>query len=785
MAGGVTSGLGRTGPWLQNDHLRIETRLEDGSLSPFAVATGFRPAERVLAYVSVVDGPPVSFGRCEYDVRPHEDRIGSGRVIELRSRDRRGLILRREVALYDGQPFAVTRVGITNEGSAPLRLGMLHAFTTPEGGRGRLRLDAAPGVMRIYRHGWQSWSPTMSLAGNAMDLRSPPTVLGPEPPATEPGRFACDDVGVLHDPAAGRALLAGAVSARDFLSQVYVDVPARHVDARSLADGLALKSGDTAWSERFAIDICGTPQEQLERYGAALAAEMQARVPQQTPSGWCSWYYFYQQVTEDDVIRNLRALERLRRELPIDTVQIDDGYQADIGDWLTVNEKFPHGMEWLAAQIREAGYTPGIWLAPFLLAESSKTFAAHAEWVVRDGAGRPVSAMHNWNRHNYGIDGSHPEARAWLTDLFRQVCEGWGYDYVKIDFLFAAAIAGQRHDPGATRARAYRQALQAVRDGVGDQRFILGCGSLMAASVGLFDGNRIGLDTAPFWRFLSREEREAPRLRPRRPDDILSAETSTRNVLNRWWMHRRLWANDPDCLMVRDTRTKLTAAEIESAAAVIGLSGGMTLISDDLPLLSADRIAFAARFVPPLPESAAPPDLTASDMPARFDYEDARAFDPVRIAGAFNWADDTAPLRIELPSGPWHAFDIWAGEYLGEREGSLDFDAVPPHGCRVIALRRALDRPQLIGTDAHIGAGVLDVTGVAWDDVRRTLALTVAPAGRPERAVWVAAAGRRPIAARFAGRPVAPGDGGRGSVRFAVRVEAEAVLEVEFSPLGG
>ena len=102
-----------------------------------------------------------------------------------------------------------------------------------------------------------------------------------------------------------------------------------------------------------------------------------------------------------------------------------------------------------------------------------------------------------------GLDGTHPEARAWLTELFGEICDGWGYDYVKIDFLFGAAIAGVRTIRRATRIRAYRQALEAVREGVGDHRFILGCGALMAPSVGVFDGNRIGPDVAPFWRFLT------------------------------------------------------------------------------------------------------------------------------------------------------------------------------------------------------------------------------------------------------------------------------------------
>jgi hypothetical protein len=433
-------------------------------MSPFVTAMGFRPTERALAFVRTVEGQAIGFGRCEYDVRPVETWLGTGRLIELRSRDRRGYSMRREITLYDGHPFAVTRVGVSNDGRQPIRVASLHAFTTAEKS-GRLSVDTHPDTLRVYRHGWQSWSPTMSLHGAALDLRSPVPILSPERPSDTPGQFQSDDVGVLPAPLGGRSVLCGAISARDFISQVYVDASARNLDARCLADGVILTPGDSIWSELFIVDACGAPQQQLERYGDALGREMGARVPLSTPSGWCSWYYYYTQVTEDDVIRNLRFLEQHRRELPIETVQIDDGYQADIGDWLTVNEKFPHGMRWLASQIREAGFTPGIWLAPFLLAESSRTFADHPDWVVRHEAGMPLVAQRNWDRNCYGLDGSHPAARAWLEDLLGEITNGWGYDYLKIDFLFGGAIAGRRHDVNETRVQAYRQALAAVREG--------------------------------------------------------------------------------------------------------------------------------------------------------------------------------------------------------------------------------------------------------------------------------------------------------------------------------
>jgi alpha-galactosidase len=780
VPGSTTSGLGRNGPWLQNEWLRVETRQDDGSISPVALDGAFRPAERALAYVVPVDGAAIGFERAEYDVQPHDDLLGRGRRLTLTSRDaRRGVTMRREVVVYDAHPYCVTRVGVTNDRGEPLGVASLHVFSTPTGARGRLRLDAKPADWRVYRHGWQSWAPTLSLGGGQRDVQSAPPVLSPEPPQREPGRFASDDVGVLYDPVPRRSLLAGVVTARDFMSQVYVDAVERSIDVRCLADGVPVAPGETLWSERVEIDLTGHPNAQLERYGEALGREMGARAPKAAPAGWCSWYYFFTQVTEEDVVRNLRFLESHRRELPVQTVQIDDGYQSDIGDWLTVNEKFPQGMGWLASEIKRAGYAPGLWLAPFLLAETSKTFAAHPDWVVRGGGGEPVMAQQNWGRRNFGIDGTHPEAGAWLTDLFREVCDGWGYEYAKIDFLFGAAVAGRRYDENATRVRAYRQALRAVRAGVGEERFILGCGSLMAPSVGVFDGNRIGSDVAPFWRFLTTEEREAPSPRPRRPDDLLSAETAIRNTMTRGWMHNRLWANDPDCLLVRTDRTKLTLDETRSLATAIGLSGGMMLSSDDLDKVPPERLELISMLLPVLPDAATPADMIERDLPERFESEFPRDFDPVRLVAAFNFEDEVRDLALALPAGRWHAFELWGDDYVGVVEGEVAFQAVAAHACKLVALRPAGGAPAVVGTTAHVGMGVLDITTQEFDAASSTLRVELAPAGNRARRIHVACAGLRAVEARIDGRDIAIEVRGDTCI-VGVEVDALSQLEITF-----
>ena len=64
-----------------------------------------------------------------------------------------------------------------------------------------------------------------------------------------------------------------------------------------------------------------------------------------------------------------------------------------------------------------------------------------------------------------------------------------------------------------------------------------------------------------------------------------------RNTLSRSFLHRRLWLNDPDCLMLRTDRTELEPEQMRAWALAVGVSGGMALVSDDLALLGADARA--------------------------------------------------------------------------------------------------------------------------------------------------------------------------------------------------
>ncbi len=770
----VGTGQWRRGPVIGNRYLEVSCDLRAGAFSILNRSTGLPSLARCSSLVELAEPSALFLSttdtgfRREYALEHVRDEHGSGRLLTLASVPAAGRPeLRPLLTVYDERPFALLQLELANTTGGPLPVESLTVLTTPSAGRQRLRLGSRPSRWSFYRQGWQSWTPVRAVSAREEDLSTPATVLGPFPPSSdERGCFVADELGLVHDAGSGASLLAGFITARDQLSQVRLHAPDRSLEARCYVEGTELPPGERLRSEKLMLDLEGPPLEALERYGDALAREMKARVPVRTvPTGWCSWYRYFVNVTEEDMLKNLRFLARHREELPVEYVQLDDGFQADIGDWISWNEKFPHGPAWLAQQIRDAGFTPGLWLAPFMAASTSSLYREHPDWVVRDEAGVPVVAMHNWGKDCYGLDCSHPHALRWIEELFRQVTDDWGFDYVKIDFLFAAAVRGVRSDPQLTRVQAYRQGLEAIRRGVGE-RFVLGCGALMGPSVGLVEGMRIGPDVAPWWHPPGSAQTT------RDLDSIPAAVNSLRNVLTRFWTHRRLWLNDPDCLLVRGESTALTLDEVRTLAAAIGLSGGMMLSSDDLTALPADRRELISLLLPPFDGAARPLDLLDGPLPRLFELSVVRPFASWRVIGLFNWGERRASLSLPLPSGRFHVYDLWSDRYLGAYEGSATVNGLPAHGSAVLAVRPDSGEPQVVSSTFHITQGGVEIEDARYDAGERSLEVSLRPVARKEGSILVhvpAALRERALETDASGASMHRRDDGLLAIRLALR----------------
>ncbi len=265
-----------------------------------------------------------------------------------------------------------------------------------------------------------------------------------------------------------------------------------------------------------------------------------------TPRVWCSWYSLYTAIDEALLKRVFDELA----DLPFDVFQVDDGWQMGIGDW-EPNDKFPSGMETLAAKIRASGRTPGLWLAPLIVVPSSALYRQHQDWLLRDADGKLVSAGFNWGQPLYALDTTHPAVLDWLAALMKRV-RAWGFDYLKLDFLYAGALPGKRH-ADVPREAAYRQGLGILREAMGTEAYFLACGAPIIPSLGLCDALRIGPDVAGNWE----NYRDATLLYNLTTPGVKNA---IRTTVNRLWLSP-LVATDPDVAYFRSQYTSMTDAQ--------------------------------------------------------------------------------------------------------------------------------------------------------------------------------------------------------------------------------
>ncbi|MCX6559143.1 MAG: alpha-galactosidase [Candidatus Aminicenantes bacterium] len=427
-------------------------------------------------------------------------------------------------------------------------------------------------------------------------------------------------------------------------------------------------------------------------------------------AGWISWFAFYADITEKDVVETAAVFSEALKAYGYDYFQIDDGFQQIQGapeKWLNPNVKFPKGLKYLVDVIKSHGLIPGLWTAASCLDEGLP--AARPEWFVRDAAGKPVTG--NWV--GAVLDAS---IQAALDNIVTPLYKGLmaqGWRYIKLDALRHLRYEGynanrdyferKKVDPVA----AFRQYVQTVRNTIGRDTFLLACWGIRPELIGLADACRIGDDGFAYAG--------------------LSQYNSFNNVV---------WRNDPDHI-------ELDADGYRSTL-VTTLTGSLMMLTDKPAVYRTAAIEPAKRTAPVLftrPGQIFDVDPSRSDQIGRVDSEVSgsgpRPFDAGYTPACFlysleierpfeSWlvlgrtGGDFAEIRLaDLgldPAREYFVFEFWSKRLLGSFTGSFAPGPLDPKfRSQAFVIRERLPRPQLLATSRHITGGGVDLDDVRWD----------------------------------------------------------------------
>lgn len=527
----------------------------------------------------------------------------------------------------------------------------------------------------------------------------------------------------LWNPQSGRTLVAGFLSHGHGYTQFRLERDSRTENARFgrfSAECVYDPPVEVAPGAAFASELLyvavgeRNPHEGLERYGDMLAAfhGKQPR-PAFIPHGWDSWSTSLESgISEETLLADLDAMDRELKRYGWTHFAIDAGWARARGDW-EPNERFPRGMAWLASEIQRRGMTASLWVAPLLVDKDSQLARDHPEWMAAPSRkGRLIVGDNTWI-----LDITAPGAYEYVRDLCRKITHDWGYDgIVEADFAYYELLAERYSDPAATGVAALRRGMEAIREGMGPDKFLMGTVPHLVTG-GLSDGVRTGMDCAPVW--------ESGRL----AGPWGCVETLTQAA--RRYYFRPFFVPDQDCVFFGHDSTRarwnvedqprLTRDQQIAWLTGAALTGGAVKIGDRFSELAPDEIAMLRKILPVPPRAARPVDLFQDAPPRIWALPIRAASGEWLVVGTFNWdAANSRAVTLDFralgldPSAVYTVYEFWGETFHGLARERLNVQ-LPPGSARVYGVRRHENRPQFLATNRHFTMGATDHSALEWN----------------------------------------------------------------------
>jgi len=491
-------------------------------------------------------------------------------------------------------------------------------------------------------------------------------------------------------------------------------------------DGIVLTPAEEA-DMHWLIIAPGKSESDLVDIYTETVAKMYNLPPVQSPppTVYCSWYFYTFNFDERYMEEELTAIAE--KNIPVDVFQIDDGWMDNYGSFEANPTKFPDGMKAAADRIKEYGMTPGIWACPFVIEVDSPIMKKYPDLMQRDADGNPI--IYDTSINNcYIIDPTAPGAIEYLTELLTKL-KSWGYTYFKLDWLRAIYEFDtvRFRDPSVNRAKAYSMAMRAIRQIVGPDCYICGCGGLSdPGNFGMVNAQRTCKDVRGIWHG---------------PQDVSKSgaivhlkQNILRNYINRFYhsdpdgsqiriRKERFFENERKCVGVYQSEGHYNDEEAFTIMAQQYVCGGLVMISERFPELQESRIALLRNIAPSCGVNPAKIlDFDNPDCPSMFLNKvtpKCSSLGEWWTLTVGNWEDEIITRKLSLDhdiipvkTQRFAVFEFYTQKFLGlfNREETVEL-LIPAHGTRVLRITPwDSASPKVLGTDLHITGGGYEIT---------------------------------------------------------------------------
>jgi hypothetical protein len=436
------------------------------------------------------------------------------------------------------------------------------------------------------------------------------------------------------------------------------------------------------------------------------------------PVGWMTWYAVQFKACEEVVLDNARKLrERFGDHADKLCLWVDwewnhkafDGLgEEGVNTFTPRKEPYPNGLAVVAKQISDMGLIPILWVGATNDGQINPTLKEHPDWVIGQ---KPSWCGQYW------VDPTNPEVvKSYIPAIFKQIMD-WGFKAIKWDCLpVTFDMCELFHDklkrPDVPLHVAIRQVIQAARDTVGPDVYMLSCaGSTerdITFAMDIFDAARIGGDIFGWEEFI---------------------RNSIERVFRFFAWHNVVFYADGDNLVLRKEFNNLNQAR--SRVSFYGLTGLPLTIGDPMDDLDEARVDMLRRIMPVV-------DVHPMELAQKTRGKDCvvtnllinKPFGFWNVVAVMNLKEEplsvslslAADLDIDNNDGQrYAAYDFWQDRYLGVVDDTLQLDIAAQDSVVLRLTPLADDRPTVVSSSRHITQGGYELADLCWDEKSLTL----------------------------------------------------------------